>query len=217
MADDVRAFEAAHNESAPRLLVISTGTAEATRAEGFRSPTALDSAGEAANALDARGTPMAVRINPDGQIASAVAQGADQVLELIMTGSGATSTRSKLTNVTSGPASRGLGVPAARPRWGLCQEAELFVRALHAKGRANAEGRSQPSSAAGPGPRQFRGPATQARHRRAAGPPTRALRGARRPGRDVRRGLKAGLAGAERVASGVARRQASGAVAASRF
>jgi thiol-disulfide isomerase/thioredoxin len=88
IADDLRAYEAAHDESAPRLLVISTGTAEATRSEGFRSPVALDSA-QAANAFDAHGTPMAVRITANGQIASPVAQGADQVLELMMTGSGA--------------------------------------------------------------------------------------------------------------------------------
>lgn len=87
MADDLRAFEAAHDESAPRLPVISTGTDEATRSARFRSPVALDSAGEAANAFGAHGTPMAVRINADGQIASPVAQGADQVLELILTDS----------------------------------------------------------------------------------------------------------------------------------
>lgn len=82
MHDDLLAFERDADSSEPRLVVVSSGGEEETRAEGFRSTVLLDADYAAGSAFDAGGTPMAVRLDADGRIASPVAAGGEAVLEL---------------------------------------------------------------------------------------------------------------------------------------
>jgi thiol-disulfide isomerase/thioredoxin len=82
MHDDLLAWEASRNGVAPRLVVVSSGDAESTRAEGFASLVLLDESFEAGSAFGANGTPMAVLVDADGRIASNVVAGAEAVMEL---------------------------------------------------------------------------------------------------------------------------------------
>ena len=66
----------------PGLVVISTGTPAANREMGLQAPVLLDDEFVAGNAFGATGTPSAVRLGAEHQIASAVAVGADAVLAL---------------------------------------------------------------------------------------------------------------------------------------
>ena len=82
MHDDVLAWEASANGVTPRLVLVSSGDAESTRAEGFRSLVLLDEEFAAGAAFNANGTPMAVLVDAEGRIASPVAAGAEAVLAL---------------------------------------------------------------------------------------------------------------------------------------
>lgn len=85
MRDDVHAWEDSANGTAPRLVVVSSGEAARTREEGFSSLVLLDEDFVAGSAFEATGTPMAVRLDADGRIASPVVAGADAVLALATT------------------------------------------------------------------------------------------------------------------------------------
>ena len=67
----------------PRLVVVSSGDPDATKAEGFRSTVVLDKDLELGRVFGAGGTPMAVRIDARGRVASHVAAGEDAVFELL--------------------------------------------------------------------------------------------------------------------------------------
>lgn len=82
MLEDVKAWERNSLEAAPQLLIISTGSAEANRAEGFRSPMLLDRNFQAGQLFGAEGTPAAVMLDEEGRIASEVGVGAPAVLAL---------------------------------------------------------------------------------------------------------------------------------------
>jgi peroxiredoxin len=82
MLDDLREWEADRPEGAPRLLVVSTGTAEANEAMGFSSPVVLDQSFSVGSAFGASGTPSAVLVDEEGNIASELAVGAPAVLAL---------------------------------------------------------------------------------------------------------------------------------------
>jgi thiol-disulfide isomerase/thioredoxin len=82
MLPDLKAWEADPPPGAPQLLVVSTGTVEANRALGLRSPLVLDPGFSAGHAFGAAGTPSAVLVNAHGRIASPVAVGAVAVLVL---------------------------------------------------------------------------------------------------------------------------------------
>ena len=82
MHNDVLAWEVSANGVHPRLVVVSSGDAESTRAEGFKSLVLLDGGFTAGEALGANGTPMAVRLDAEGRIASGVVAGAEAVFEL---------------------------------------------------------------------------------------------------------------------------------------
>lgn len=82
MHDRLLAWEATANGGSPRLVVVSSGNTERTRADGFRSTVLLDQEFAAGDAFGANGTPMAMMIDGDGRIASRVVAGADAVLEL---------------------------------------------------------------------------------------------------------------------------------------
>ncbi len=82
MLDELKAFEADPPTGAPKLLVVSAGTIEANEAMGLRSPVALDEEFLVGWAFGASGTPSAVLIDAEGNIASEVVAGAPEVLEL---------------------------------------------------------------------------------------------------------------------------------------
>jgi peroxiredoxin/uncharacterized membrane protein YphA (DoxX/SURF4 family) len=82
MLDDLKAWEAKPLKGAPKLLVVSTGTLEANKAMGLRSPVLLDEGFNSGSKFGANGTPMAVLVDEKGKIASEVTAGAPAVLAL---------------------------------------------------------------------------------------------------------------------------------------
>lgn len=80
---EVKAWEAGRGHGAPQLVVVSTGTAEANRAHGFTSTILLDQGFHTASAFGASGTPSAVLIDKDGKVASGVAVGGPNVMNLL--------------------------------------------------------------------------------------------------------------------------------------
>jgi peroxiredoxin len=82
MTEDVKALEARIKTKGPRLVLVSTGTVEANRASGFRSPVLLDQNFAAGRALGVTGTPAAVLVDAEGKIASGIVVGAPAVLNL---------------------------------------------------------------------------------------------------------------------------------------
>jgi peroxiredoxin len=83
MLPDLKAWEARSPADAPRLLVVSTDSVADNQAMGLRSPVLLDQDGMRVGRLfGAAGTPMAVRVDAEGKIASELAAGAPAVLAL---------------------------------------------------------------------------------------------------------------------------------------
>jgi thiol-disulfide isomerase/thioredoxin len=76
----ILAWEQEKHYSAPRLVVVSSGEAEDTIDDGFRSTVVLDSEFEVGRAFQAGGTPMAVVVDAEGKIASPLIAGGDAVL-----------------------------------------------------------------------------------------------------------------------------------------
>ncbi|MFL5990399.1 MAG: MauE/DoxX family redox-associated membrane protein [Rubrobacteraceae bacterium] len=86
MMPDIKQWEAAPPEGAPRLLVVSDETVEENKAIGLSSPVVLDNTDAVWDAYDVSGTPSAVLVDADGRIASRMAVGSEEVLELIKSG-----------------------------------------------------------------------------------------------------------------------------------
>lgn len=82
MIDDLKAWEHKPPKGAPKLLVVSSGSVDETRAIGFRSPVVLDPSFSAGTSFGADGTPAAIIIDARGKVASALALGAPAVMEL---------------------------------------------------------------------------------------------------------------------------------------
>jgi len=82
MLADIKAWECTLTDGAPQMLVVSTGDAEANRAQGFRSPVLLDQKFEAGQLFGAQGTPAAVLLDSDARVASGISVGAAEVLGL---------------------------------------------------------------------------------------------------------------------------------------
>ena len=85
MREDLLAWEADRPTNPSSLVVISSGDTAATREESFTSRVLLDADFEAGAAFSAGGTPMAIRIDSEGNVASPLAAGADSVLALLNT------------------------------------------------------------------------------------------------------------------------------------
>ncbi len=81
MLDDIRAFEQSA-PPAPRLLLISTGSAAENEAQRLMAPIALDTAFAAGSAFGTTGTPSAILVDRHGRVASGLAVGAPQVMAL---------------------------------------------------------------------------------------------------------------------------------------
>lgn len=82
MLADLKAWEADLSPDEARLLVISSGSIEANRALGLCSPILLSEEGHVSKRFGATGTPMAILVDARGKIASALAEGSSEVLEL---------------------------------------------------------------------------------------------------------------------------------------
>lgn len=82
MLPDLKTWEEAEAPSKPRILVVSTGTPEANRAMGLKSPVVLDADFAIGRSFGAGGTPSAVLVDAAGKIGSGVVVGAQAVLAL---------------------------------------------------------------------------------------------------------------------------------------
>lgn len=82
MVPDLRAWEATSPAGAPTLLIVSTGSVEANREQGLRSPLLIDEQFSVGPTFGANGTPMAVLVDAEGRIASEPAAGAQAVFAL---------------------------------------------------------------------------------------------------------------------------------------
>jgi peroxiredoxin len=82
MLPDVKEWGHNRPEGAPELLFVSASTEEANRKMGLRSTVVLDQQFAVGRAFGASGTPSAVLVDEEGNIASDVAVGAPGVLEL---------------------------------------------------------------------------------------------------------------------------------------
>lgn len=82
MRKELLAWERHRPATAPRLLVVSSGDEEATRAEGFDSIVVLDPDFDIGTTFGAGGTPMAVLLDDAGRIASPLHGGAEGVFAL---------------------------------------------------------------------------------------------------------------------------------------
>lgn len=86
MLADLKTWEAEPPDGAPQLLVVSTGSIEANRMPGLRSPVLLDEEFTVGPRFGIHGTPMAVLVDAEGKIASEVAAGAVEVFALAASG-----------------------------------------------------------------------------------------------------------------------------------
>jgi hypothetical protein len=82
MVDDLKAWEASPPPGAPKLMLISSGSADENREMGLRSPVLLDRDFSVGNAFGANGTPSAIMVDAQGNIASKLAVGKPGVMEL---------------------------------------------------------------------------------------------------------------------------------------
>jgi len=78
MLGDLRAFE--ENETAPRLLLVSTGDVETNRQAGLRATVLIDQGFTTGRAYGANGTPSAILVDADGKIAGPLLVGAPSIL-----------------------------------------------------------------------------------------------------------------------------------------
>ena len=83
MLDDLKDWERRRPDTAPELVLVSTGTIEANAAQELASPVLIDQGFQVGRSFGASGTPSAVLVDESGNIASAVAVGAPNVFDLI--------------------------------------------------------------------------------------------------------------------------------------
>jgi peroxiredoxin len=82
MLSDVKAWERDPPPGAPELVIISAGSFDANREQGFRSRVLLDPYFAAGYVFRSGGTPSALVIDEDGTVASEVGVGAQEVFAL---------------------------------------------------------------------------------------------------------------------------------------
>lgn len=83
MAPDLKAWEANRPPGAPQVLIVSSDTPEANREMGLRSPIVLQEHFAVGRRFGADGTPSAILLDADGNIASEPVVGAPHVLGLL--------------------------------------------------------------------------------------------------------------------------------------
>jgi thiol-disulfide isomerase/thioredoxin len=96
MHGDLLDWERRRNGGSPALVVVSSGSAADTAAEGFASTVLLDADFSAGEVFGAGGTPMAVRLDAHGKVASGLAAGGEAVLGLLGARDGAPKARSSV-------------------------------------------------------------------------------------------------------------------------
>jgi peroxiredoxin len=69
-------------ETGPRLIILSSGSPAAHRADGFRSPTVIESSDLTRRAFGFEGTPEGILLDANGNVASPKVVGADEVIGL---------------------------------------------------------------------------------------------------------------------------------------
>ena len=83
LVEDIKSWEKDRPKSAPQLVLISTGAPEANREHGFESTILLDQAFRTGEAFGASGTPSAILIDADGNVASGLSVGGPDVMKLL--------------------------------------------------------------------------------------------------------------------------------------
>ena len=82
MLDDLRSWEADPPPGAPRLVLVSRGSADDNAAHGLQAPIALDQSFKTGSAFGVGGTPSGLLIDRQGKVASSLAVGAPAVMAL---------------------------------------------------------------------------------------------------------------------------------------
>jgi peroxiredoxin len=83
LVGDIKNWEKDRPEGAPQLVLISTGTPEANREHGLESTILLDQGFRTGEAFGASGTPSAILIDADGNVASGLSVGGPDVMNLL--------------------------------------------------------------------------------------------------------------------------------------
>jgi peroxiredoxin len=83
LVDDIKGWEKERPEGAPQLVLISTGAPEANREHGFESTILLDQGFRTGEAFGASGTPSAILIDAEGNVASGLSVGGPDVMNLL--------------------------------------------------------------------------------------------------------------------------------------
>ncbi len=83
LVEDIKSWEKDRPESAPQLVLVSTGAPEANREHGFESTILLDQGFRTGEAFGASGTPSAILIDADGNVASGLSVGGPDVMNLL--------------------------------------------------------------------------------------------------------------------------------------
>jgi peroxiredoxin len=83
MLADLKTQERTRPANAPDVLVISSGSAEANRAQGLSSRVLLDPHFAAGTIFGAEGTPSSVLIDEEGRVASDIGVGARGAFKLV--------------------------------------------------------------------------------------------------------------------------------------
>jgi peroxiredoxin len=82
MLDELREWDHGRTNGAPQLLVVSSGAPDAHAEMQLQSPVVLDDASQTMSAYGAHGTPMALLVDGEGNVASNLAVGAVEVMNL---------------------------------------------------------------------------------------------------------------------------------------
>lgn len=83
LVEDIKSWEKDRPEGAPQLVLISTGAPEANREHGFESTILLDQGFRTGEAFGASGTPSAILIDADGNVASGLSVGGPEVMNIL--------------------------------------------------------------------------------------------------------------------------------------
>jgi peroxiredoxin/uncharacterized membrane protein YphA (DoxX/SURF4 family) len=83
LVPDIKSWEKDRPEDAPQLVVVSTGDPKANREHGFESTILLDQGFRTGEAFGASGTPSAILIDADGNVASGLSVGGPDVMNLL--------------------------------------------------------------------------------------------------------------------------------------
>jgi peroxiredoxin len=83
LVEDIKSWEKDRPEGSPQLVLISTGDPDANRQHGFESTILLDQGFRTGEAFGASGTPSAILIDAEGNVASGLSVGGPDVMNLL--------------------------------------------------------------------------------------------------------------------------------------